>query len=60
MILLKNFFFNLVGEMSSGEVTTEDVRFNCREDSRKQHCLTIKRDSTSETARDRKTRELRG
>ena len=36
--------------MSSGEVRTEDVRFNCREDSRKRHCLTIRRDSTSETA----------
>ena len=41
--------------MSSGEVRTK----NCREDSIKRHCLIMRRDSMSETARDRKTQDLR-
>ena len=45
--------------MSSEDVSTVDVKLELRADSRKRHCRMMIRDSTSEAARERKTRALR-
>ena len=46
-------------EMSSEDVSMVDVKLELRADSRKWHCRMMIRDSTSEAARERKTRTLR-
>ena len=54
------FFFFIDGrEMSSEDVSMADVNLELRADSRKRHCRMMIRDSTSQAARERKTRTLR-
>ena len=45
--------------MSSEDVSMVDVKLELRADLRKRHCRMMIRDSTSEAARERKTRALR-
>ena len=53
------YFFIDGREMSSEDVSMVDVKLELRVDSRKLYCRMMIRDSTSEAAREQKTRALR-